>query len=94
MVEVARARDWLGELEAVIAADEWEAFQALAKEAVSARPDLEDKVFAMASEYAAIPRKQKGTAFFHLRCYLRMCRNLQHNQSMSRNLKDGFSFLP
>jgi hypothetical protein len=61
MSEVAKARDWLGELQTLVAADQLEAFQALAKEAVEARPDLEDKVFAMAAEYAA----EKAGDFFY-----------------------------
>jgi Family of unknown function (DUF5906) len=61
---VAKARDWLGELQALIAADEMDAFQALTREALEARLDLEDKVFAMAAEYTASPKKEKADFFY------------------------------
>jgi hypothetical protein len=65
MSEVAKVRDWLVELGALVAADQLEAFQALAREALEARPDLEDKVFAMAAEYTASPKKEKAADFFY-----------------------------
>lgn len=40
MSETAQVRDWLGELEALVATDEVETFQAHALVAVKARPDL------------------------------------------------------
>jgi Family of unknown function (DUF5906) len=65
MTEFAKARDWLGELQALVAADQLEAFQALVKETLEARPDLEDKVFAMTAEYMASPKKEKPGDFFY-----------------------------
>jgi hypothetical protein len=65
MSEVAKARDWLGELGALVAADQLEAFQALVKETLEARPDLEDKVFAMTAEYMASPKREKPGDFFY-----------------------------
>ena len=88
MTEVARDRDWLGELGALVAADQLEAFQALAKEALKAAPDLEDKVFAMTAEYAASPKKEKAADFFAGRCYLKMRRRHRYNQSLNR-FSDG-----
>jgi hypothetical protein len=43
-METAKVRDWLSELEALVAADQLEAFQAHALVAVKARPDLEGEV--------------------------------------------------
>jgi Family of unknown function (DUF5906) len=65
MTEFAKARDWLGELGALVVADQLEAFQALVKEALEARPDLEDKVFAMTAEYMASPKQEKPADFFY-----------------------------
>jgi predicted P-loop ATPase len=65
MSEIAKARDWLGELQGLVATDQLEAFQELAKEALKTRPDLEDKVFAMAAEYTAAPKKEKAADFFY-----------------------------
>ena len=43
-METAKVRDWLGELEALVAADEMVAFQAHALVAVKARPGLMGEV--------------------------------------------------
>jgi hypothetical protein len=63
MTEAATARDWLGELQALVAGDQLEAFQALTREALEARPDLEDKVFAMTAEYMASPKREAADFF-------------------------------